>query len=287
MKRPAIYELLGGETVRDVIALAGGLEADAYLEKITIGRIEDNMRHVVLDVDLGGVGLKEGFAVENGDVIRVYSVYAAAEQFVKLEGQIKYPGSFAFRKGMKVSGLLEGQLLIDSYLERANILRTYDDMTKRLIAVDLGAVLSGDTTANVELRERDVVTVYSLDQIRQVPRVTVEGEVRKENTIDLTQGMRLSDAIFMAGGLKKNAYKLYAEIARVGPNGYSDIIRADLMECLSKPGSGADLLLVEDDRVFSIGTSMSGHVLVLQPGELRPIAQSKDLGQHAIEGVNA
>jgi polysaccharide biosynthesis/export protein len=62
--------------------------------------------------------------------------------------------------------------------------------------------------------------------------------------------MRLSDLIFLSGGFNKSAYLLYAEIARVGSKGYSDILHVDLKACMESPGSDADVLLVEDDKVF-------------------------------------
>jgi polysaccharide export outer membrane protein len=250
VRRPAIYELIGGERVADMIDLAGGLDANAYLEKVSIRRIEDNLRHVVLSVDLDGDDPSQNIAVANGDTIDVYAVYDTPEKYVELRGWVKYGGTFAYNDGMRVSDLLEGQLRIDSYLERVNILRSNGDVVRRLIAVDLKAVLEGDITADLVLKERDVVTVYSQEDIHRVPYISIEGQVRRENRYELTEKMRMSDLIFLSGGVSKSAFLLYAEIARVGSKGYSNILHVDLKACLESPEGDADVLLREDDKVF-------------------------------------
>ena len=50
--RPAIYELKGGESVSDLIALSGGLGPKAYASNASIERIQDGGFLTVLDLDL-------------------------------------------------------------------------------------------------------------------------------------------------------------------------------------------------------------------------------------------
>ncbi len=249
VRRPAVYELLGGETVGDVIALAGGVGADARLDRVVVRRIDPRLGHTLVRLDLTH-GADSSFAVADGDTIDVRAVYRELARFVEIAGEVRYPGRTQWRPGMRVSDLVRGQLTIRSYLDRANLLRTESDYTRRLIAVDLSAVLAGDSTADIELHNRDHLRVYAVDDVRRVPYVSIEGEVVREDRYELTRGMRLSDLVFLAGGPRKNAWLLEAEIARVGPKGYSEIIRADLRACLEHPGGPDDIELVEDDRVF-------------------------------------
>ena len=44
---------------------------------------------------------------------------------------------------------------------------------------------------------------------------------------------------------------------------------------------------LKDDRIAGVGAGVGSHVLVLQPGELSAVAHSEDLGQKAVEGVQA
>ena len=253
VKRPAIYELLGDETMSDLIALAGGLKPDAYLERVLVSRIENNSCRVLIDVNLAdGQNEADIDIVHDGDMIEVFSIHDFQEKFVRLEGRVKYPGSFEFKPGMRVTDLIDdgNRLLIDSYRDRANIIRTYEDQSKRLIPVDLNLALAGDKTANLELIDRDRLIVYYERDIRRIPYVTIEGKVKREETFELTRDMRLSDVIFLAGGIEKEAYRLGAEIARTNGGTVSKIIQVELDSCLTHPGGEHDLLLHEDDRIF-------------------------------------
>jgi len=253
VKRPAIYELKGGERVRDLIDLAGGLNSDAYLGRVLLERIDSNRKRVVMDLNLDAEDdMKDNVLLRDGDKLRVFSIYNYKEGIVELKGTVKYPGVYEFKKGMRISDLLDhgNQLVIESYLERANLIRTFPDLTKEIYAVNLRAVLAGDSAADFPLEARDRLVVYDRNKVRRMPRVFIEGQVLKEGSYELTKNMRLSDLVFLAGGLQKSAYLLYAEVARVQSGEPSKIIRTNLKECLEKPGGEADLYLKEDDRIF-------------------------------------
>ncbi len=145
VKRPAIYELLGGETVADVIELAGGLTADAYQHRVQIERVQPGGDRLVLDVDLGQTA-SAGQALEDGDQVRVVRVDGVVDDVVTLAGWVKYPGQYGLTPGMRVSDLLRSgdHLRPDSYLPRAVIRRPLADGTYRLIPVNLNVVLGQD-----------------------------------------------------------------------------------------------------------------------------------------------
>ncbi|MCK4372137.1 MAG: SLBB domain-containing protein, partial [candidate division Zixibacteria bacterium] len=52
IKRPGIYELKGGETAGDLLALAGSPTAQAYLDRILLERVSDYDHWEVLDLNL-------------------------------------------------------------------------------------------------------------------------------------------------------------------------------------------------------------------------------------------
>ena len=45
------------------------------------------------------------------------------------------------------------------------------------VQIDLAAALSGNSVANLYLQNHDELDIYSLDQLRDLPAVTVNGEV--------------------------------------------------------------------------------------------------------------
>ncbi len=273
IKRSAVYELLGGERVKDLIDLAGGLKPDAFLDRISLERIEQNSKRIVLDLNMdGSTDNKDNLLLKDGDIVRIYSVYNYQENTVVLEGSVKYPGVFEYKTNMRVKDLIDngGQLTVASYLNRANLVRTYDDLSKEVFAVDLNAVISGDSTADIWLKERDKLIVFDKDEVRHVPYVSIEGKIKKKGSYELTKNMRLSDLIFLAGGLDKSAYLLYAEIARMSSGKPSKILHVNLDNCLKTPYGSDDNFLKEDDKIFIREIpEWKLHALVQLGGEVR------------------
>jgi protein involved in polysaccharide export with SLBB domain len=145
VKRPAIYELVGGETVEDVIELAGGMTAEAYSHRVQITRVDSHGDRGVIDVDLTDESLST-MTIADGDAVELVAVDLMIEKTVELSGWVKYPGTYALRPGMHISDLLrEGDVLRpDSYLPRAVIRRRLPDGTHQLIPVNLNRLLGHD-----------------------------------------------------------------------------------------------------------------------------------------------
>src|SRR5208283_1277993 len=85
----------------------------------------------------------------------------------------------------------------------------------RVVSLDLGAAI-GDSfgDANLELQSQDTLTVFNEDEIKDLPTVQVFGEVRNPGFYVLDRAMRVSDLVYLAGGLKDDAYTTRAELAR-------------------------------------------------------------------------
>ncbi|HVZ36541.1 MAG TPA: polysaccharide biosynthesis/export family protein, partial [Polyangiaceae bacterium] len=69
VRRPAIYEVKSEESVAELVALAGGLNANANRAAVKLERVVQNRGTTVQDIDLGGAGARS--AVRDGDVLRV------------------------------------------------------------------------------------------------------------------------------------------------------------------------------------------------------------------------
>jgi polysaccharide biosynthesis/export protein len=147
--RPAIYEVLPGETLLDVLGFAGGLNAPAHLRRARIERIvpaEDRtipgVDRVVLDVDLAeAIRFPERApAIRPGDAIEIFPVRAEVRRTVAVEGGVWHPGSFGFTPGMRVWDLIDRAegLREDAYRDRAQIVRVDpQDSTLSVMAVSL------------------------------------------------------------------------------------------------------------------------------------------------------
>ena len=114
VRRPAIYEVRPGEEgVADVLAFAGGLQAEAVVRRVQIDRIlppgerTGGRYRVVRDVDL--VELFSGGAiipVRDGDVIHVLAVPDHVRDRVWITGAVNNPGIFEWSPGTTLADLV-------------------------------------------------------------------------------------------------------------------------------------------------------------------------------------
>jgi protein involved in polysaccharide export with SLBB domain len=240
VRRRALYELVPNESLADLIQMAGGIEATTDIRRIQIERIQDNQRRIVLDLDLARVlDPQPGDApVEllDGDVITIYRVLDKRMNTVELVGPVARPGFYELKPNMRVSDLVEAAqgLRGETYMERAEILRTNGDSTVSIIAFNLGQALSGGE--NPALERWDRVVLYPPEHIKDPGVVSLIGRVRRPGTYARHEGMRINDLIFAAGGLREEAYMQRANLVRSRGDGSHITIAVDLSKVLA----GAD-----------------------------------------------
>jgi polysaccharide biosynthesis/export protein len=235
IKRPAIYELLKEKTAGSLLALAGGTTVDADLKLATIERTDGGNDKHVINVNLDTTeGLN--FPLHNGDILRIPTVRPQLTNGITIEGEVYRTGTFAYRKGIRVSDLLSSlddlKLHADTHylvIRQQNI--TNGRLTVR--SVDLEAALKNrGSPADVELQPRDRISVFDLNnprdrlqpllsELRRQSRpdepaktINISGSVNAPGEYPLEDGMHLADAIRAGGGLKDQAYAATAELTR-------------------------------------------------------------------------
>ncbi len=109
VNQPAIYELKPGETLDDVLRLAGGFTAVADRGRVTMERLADRATGKVTQLDLPA---HQRDALATGDVIRAYSVVTAAlpqekqNEHVRVEGEVARPGDYILPPGSRIEDAL-------------------------------------------------------------------------------------------------------------------------------------------------------------------------------------
>ena len=260
VKRPAIYEICGGEKISDLIGLAGKTTAEAFLEKVSIDRIGKGDNRIIQDVDLSevlrdtnpSVYAAADLALRDGDRVSVPSIFDLRKNTVKLAGNVKHPGTYGLRDSMRISDLIDhgGQLRHNTHLERANLFRTYPDQRREVYPVGLSELLSGADSTDYLLMDHDSLAVYSENEIKRDMTVTIYGAVKRPGTFEYFENMRLSDLVFLAGNPLKQSYLLQAEVARINPGMPDEVIHANLEKALAEKESADDLCLLEDDKIY-------------------------------------
>ncbi len=110
---PGIYELLHGESLGNLLKDAGGVTAVASGARISIERIDNRRNRQAMEVADDTEGLAS--PLDDGDLIRVYSVVPIYQKTVTLRGNVANPGRFAWHPGMRISDLIPDK---DSLLTR-------------------------------------------------------------------------------------------------------------------------------------------------------------------------
>jgi protein involved in polysaccharide export with SLBB domain len=210
VQRPAIYELRrGGTEVGGALRLAAGASPFSDTERVQVERVDKRRRLIVLDVAYGELGGRH-FELRDGDLVKVFHMLTMHREVVELTGNVRRPGEFQWRPNMTVSDLvaLGGGIAEHTYFKYALVRRvTYPSLRQRFIQIDLKDALLTypHNPADQLLQPLDEVDIFNEDALRQAPIATVTGEVQLPGSYALNPGMKLSDLLYMAGGLKDDA----------------------------------------------------------------------------------
>jgi protein involved in polysaccharide export with SLBB domain len=122
VSQPAVFEIRSGETVGDVLSMAGGLTSLARLGSGELERIDSSGGRHVIEVHFDEAGLKMPLA--DGDILRVLAIVPRFDNAVTLRGNVANPGRYAWHAGMRVTDLIPDKesLLTRSYWKRKNSL---------------------------------------------------------------------------------------------------------------------------------------------------------------------
>ncbi len=214
VKRPAIYELKDDEKLDDLIAYAGGYTDVAYkgIARIDqIGTIEREVRTVPAN-------LFENYTPRNGDKILIEAITNRYSNRIVLEGSVYRPNIYELTAGLTLSQLLKNAqgLTPDAYTELGYIKRTLPNLEKVQISFNPADVIAGKN--DYPLMREDSVVILGRDIFITNKNVTIRGFVNNPTVLVYRKGLKLTDAIAIAGGFKDEAADHRVEISRVIEN---------------------------------------------------------------------
>jgi protein involved in polysaccharide export with SLBB domain len=187
VRRPAIYELKGRFDLQHLFDLAGGILPTAYTQQIQVSRIQKNERQIVIDIDDKHLSKAKDVKLQDADLVNVFTIVDKDLNAVYLNGNVKRPGKYEYKPGMKISDLIKApaDLLDETDFEYALIKRIMPlDRRTEYVPFNLGKLLlERDKLHNVILQPEDTITVFSKWSLKDKPYVTVEGEVRGKTDV--------------------------------------------------------------------------------------------------------
>ncbi len=274
---PGDYGFHDGMRVSELIKAAQGLSkgVEVHMRRADILRIEDGRGISILSFDLGEAlkgSADQDVKLQKLDRVFVYEpdqVEYRANYFT-MTGAVTKPGTYRRANSTRVSDAIAaaGGVLPNAYLARADLIRHGDGNSRELIKISLGSALQNNPEDNIVLSDRDQITIYTFDQVRiSFPTVSVFGAVQRPGPYDRADNMRVSDLLFIAGGLLPEASDM-AEVSHAQPDGTLQLNKVKLNPLT--PGSQEDLLLQDGDVVSvpSLSAALRSPMTVTVAGEV-------------------
>ena len=226
VRNPGEHRTNGETHLRDAVFLAGGLTQDADLGDAQVYRKIEGGQMKVFSVNLGKA--LQGDEVNNIllqplDRLMIQRSLAKTDpSTVTIDGEVARPGKYPLGTGMTASDLvhLAGGLKRGAYVSAADLSRYVIENGKKIesehFPVALGQALSGDSQANVVLRDGDLLSVRQITGWDDIgASISVAGEVAHPGTYGIVAGEKLSSVLRRAGGLRSDAYPYGAVLERV------------------------------------------------------------------------
>ena len=213
VKRNRTFELRKGETLSDLLKMAGGFTGDAFTEDVTIKR-KSGSRYQIATITEDDFPT---FVLHDGDSLLVDSVIPFYDNRITITGAVWRPGEYELSPRVHTVKQLIDQaagLKGDEFIGRAHITRLNPDFTSTVIGIAVQEILNGKAP-DIELQKEDKLHIPSLFELREPYTIKVGGAVNNPDTvIPFSKNMTVEDAIILAGGLQESASTINVEVAR-------------------------------------------------------------------------
>lgn len=259
--RPGMYALENGvNTVKELIKRAEGAREDAFLNRVTITRRQENFEPQIISIDLGKIlrGEIADIPLQREDVIKVFSISNLKEKrIVSIFGEVNQEGEFEYKEGMKVGDLI---LLAKGFKDGASFSKL--ELARRVVTHGLGSISDDkieiktfNIDGNLQLSNdgnQYILTPFDILSIRRSPDyedqryISIQGMVNYPGVYALKNNQKkISDFIELSGGLKAGAFLEGAQLYR-----HSEIVGINIEEIIANPNSKDNMYLMALDSIY-------------------------------------
>ena len=253
------YNVSSLSNVLSVIAEAGGPNEIGSYRNIELIRDNKVFKKIDLYAFMKNGDQSNMVAVKDNDVIRIP---AYASRF-EIKGQVKRPGIFEVGEAEPFNSFVQyaGGFDDTAYTAWVKIIQKNDKekAVKDLSAADYGTY---------QPQGGDVISVSKvLDRFQN--RVKLSGAVFRPDVYQLTPGMRISDLVQRADGVKEDAFLGRAQLIRLKPNLLKELITINLNKALQKSPSDNIELQREDELYINSVVDLRDSLTIDLLGEVR------------------
>ncbi len=252
---PGSYRVSGAGTALTALYAAAGPTANGSMRQIEIRRGSGRVDILdVYDYLLRG-DASHDVRLDNGD--RVFVPVHGGR--VRIVGEVTRPATYEMKKGETLGDALRfaGGFTANAGRRRVQIERILPPTERglsgrdRIVTDVVSEQFATGTGPAIAVEPGDVIRVFPIST-RVRNRITVRGDVWSPGTQGIAPGMRLSDALRLAGGVKPDAYLGQILVTRLQPDSTRIEMRATLRDTTGVVIN--DFPVKEDDeiQVFSV-----------------------------------
>lgn len=133
--RPGTYPLSKGMTAAQLVQMAGGFKRDAFLSSADLtsylveggNRVDGRLATIHIGAAVNGTEPNADVLLKPGDILTIHQITGWNEigQSVTIKGQVRFPGSYGFQEGERLSSVLRraGGMRDTAYPEGAVLIR--------------------------------------------------------------------------------------------------------------------------------------------------------------------
>ncbi len=237
-KQPGNYSISSLATVYNALFLGGGPGKNGSYRNIELLRNNKVYKNIDIYKFLVNGNQSDNVGLKDNDVIRIPTY----THRVTVEGQVIRPGIFEMKAGETFKDLLTFASGFNEFAYTASV-NVLQKTGKEFKVKDVNA-------SEYSIYKPLAGDLYRVSKIlnRFENRIKIEGAVFRPNTYSFYEGMRISDLITQADGLKEDAYTSRATIVRLKSDLTTEMTNVNLSKALAGD-SDANILLKKEDIV--------------------------------------
>jgi protein involved in polysaccharide export with SLBB domain len=253
------YNVSSLSNVISVLSEAGGPSAIGSYREIEVIRNNKVVAKCDLYKFLQNGDQSQNIGLKDNDVLRV----PPYKSRIEIQGEVKRPGIFEVLGNEEFAQVLQyaGGFGDNAYTAMVKVVQKNEreKSVKDISSADF---------KTYKPKGGDEITVSKIIN-RYQNRVTLTGAVYRPDVYELTQGMRVSDLVQRADGLKEDAFIGRAQLIRTKPNLLKEMISVNLNKALEKDPKENILLQREDELYINSILELRDSLTVDLLGEVR------------------
>jgi protein involved in polysaccharide export with SLBB domain len=201
VKTPAVFELKGKETLKEIFEYAGGYTEIAYQNTVQVMRYgQEGKEFYTLNKSF-----LDTFTILGGEIVDIQSINNIDKFKIELVGSIKRPGYYSGTGNNTLNDIIKQAGGLDFGTVKNTVLIRRDDKNGlfHYVRYSLQAVL--DEKLSVYMYDRDVIYFMDSGEINYREEVQILGQVRNPGNYKYGENLSLGDLLFIAGGFKSKA----------------------------------------------------------------------------------